>query len=308
MNKNGMKLDAKEQTLFKRQVEYVKATTYDAPLKPLKGLQIVPISEEAPSASSDITIRKYTGAGVAKIIADYAKDFPRVDNVGEEISVKVRDVGASYGYNIKEIRQAQIANLPLDAKKGKWARQSIRSTISDIALNGDSNYNIQGLIYYPNKTEYSVPQDSGSNGTAWSYKTNDEILADLYGLVKTVVKATNDRVIPDTLVLPTSQYYKVANTKMGNGSPKTILRFFLDNNEEIKNVYHLADLEGAGASGGDRFMCYPKDPDVFTLEIPTQFEQFDPEREGMEYTIACHAETAGIIAVWPTAICFGDGI
>jgi hypothetical protein len=95
---------------------------------------------------------------------------------------------------------------------------------------------------------------------------------------------------------------------MGDGSDITILQYILKTSPAIKNIEWLTELKGAGATGTDRMMAYPRDPQHLTLEIPQAFEQFEPQQEGMSFEIPCHEETAGVIVYYPLALAFGDGI
>jgi hypothetical protein len=306
IHKDAMNLDAGESAFFKRQLEYIKRRTYDQKLKNLKAKTLIPVSNEAPSAIGAITFRRFDAVGLAKIIADYAKDFPRVDIFGTEQTVKNHGIGASYGYNIQEIRRAQIANLRLNQRRAEAARRAIEEKSDNIAWNGDADYNIQGLIDYPGITEYTVP-DPGE-GTEWVNKTPLEILYDLNAIVTAIVDSTNGVEAPDTMIMPIEQFNLINDTPIGDNVDKTILQFFLSNSRFIKTVEWVVELAGAGAGGADRFMVYPRDDMHLTLEIPQPFEQFAPQQKGMEFEVMVHEETAGVIVYYPQSIAFGDGI
>lgn len=306
-NKHPMRLDANESAFFTRELEYVKSQSYDTKFKQLKAFDVIPISSEAPNGATEITFRRYTGIGLAKIIADYAHDFPRVDVYGTEETAKIRGVGTSYGYSIKEIRSSQMAGKSLDQRRANFARRANDEKVNSVAFSGDSEFGLQGLIDYPGITEYTVP--NGTSGTTpWTTKTPDEIVADLTGMVNAIVDTTNGREAPDTLLLPIAQYNYIANTRMTGGDTTTILTFFLDNNPYINTVDWIVELKGAGASGGDRMMMYANDSEHLTLEMPQMFEQFDPQQKGMEFEIPCHSETAGVIVYYPLSVSYGDGI
>jgi hypothetical protein len=305
------RLDANESAFFLRQIEHIKSKTYDVKYKELKAFALIPISNEAPSGTPEITWRQYGAVGLAKVIQDYAKDWPRIDVYGTESTSKVKGIGASYGYSIVDIRRAQIAGLPLDQKKANMARRAVEQKINTIALLGLDSHNIKGLVNYPGVTEYTVLADGSGASKLWSSKTPDQIVRDLAGLVAAVVTPTNGVEVPDTLLLPLDKYQYIANTRMGLPSDKTILSFFLDNQKAagmINYIGWLTELTGAGVGGLDRYMCYKRDEDHLTLEIPQPFEQFDADKQGAEYVIPVHAETAGIIVYYPLAMAWGDGI
>lgn len=310
MSTNPFKLDANESVFFERELEYVKARTYDAKLPALKAFELIPISTEANSGTREITFRRYKGVGLAKIISDYAHDFPRVDVYGEEQTAKVKGIGDSYGYSIPEIRQSMMTGKRLDQRRAETARRAIDELINKIAFFGEASHNLQGLINYPGITEYTVPADGGTNGNSalWSSKTPDQIVRDITGLVDAIMVPTNAREMPDTLLLPLTQYNLIANTRMGDGSDKTILRYVLDTSPVLKNIEWVIELDGAGDGGTDRMMAYTRDERNLTLEIPQAFEQFDPQQTGMSFEIPCHSETAGVIVYYPLSVAYADGI
>ena len=308
---NTLKLDANESAFFKRQIEYIKAKTYDVKYKDLKAFTLIPISNESPSGATEITWRQFAGVGFAKIISDYANDFPRVDVYGVETTTKVRGIGASYGYSVVEIRRAQMANIPLDQKKANMTRRAIEQVINQLAWLGDTDYNIQGLLNFPGITAGTIPADGSGASRLWTSKTPDQIIRDLTNLISAVVVTTNGKEMPTTLLLPIANYLYIANTKMSTPSDKTILSFFLENQRmagTIQRVDWLPELTGAGALGVNRALVYVQDEDHITLEIPQPFEQFPSDQEGMEFEIACHAETAGVLVYYPLSIAYGDGI
>ena len=123
--KNMYKLDANESAFFKRALEAVKSRTYDVKRKTLKATTLIPVETDAPNGADVITYRSFDAVGVAKIISDYAKDFPRADVYGKEEMVKIFSLGSSYGYSIKEIRRAQMAGTNLDQKRAMAAKRAI---------------------------------------------------------------------------------------------------------------------------------------------------------------------------------------
>jgi hypothetical protein len=300
-------LDAGETAFFKRQLEHVKTKTYDVKYKNLKATTLIPVSMEANPGDDYIVWYSFSKAGQAKIISDYAHDFPRVDVYATENQSRIRSIGDSYGYSIKEIRRAAKAGNQLNTRRASTARRAIEEKIDDIAWNGDTSHALQGLINYPGITEYTVPNDGTSTTKTWSTKTAAQIIRDLTGLMNAVSVPTYGREEIDTILLPREQYNLIKNMQMNTYNDKTILQFFLTNNPGV-TVEILDELNGAGASATDRMMAYVRDPEHLTLEIPQPFEQLEADKKGMEYEIPCHAECGGVIVYYTAAIVFGDGI
>jgi hypothetical protein len=307
LKKDMYKLDANESAFFKRELEFVKSKTYDTKYKSLKSFQLIPISNEAPNGATEITYRKFSGVGLAKIIADYANDFPRVDTFGEEVTQKVRSIGDSYGYSIAEIRRSQMVGRSLDQRRAGFARRAADQKIDSIAWNGDDNYNLLGLIDYPGITEYTVPNDGTGSSKTWTTKTPDQIIRDMEGLITAIVDTTNGVESPDTMIMPIAQYRYIKTTRMTDGDSNTILGFFMGNNPGFL-VDWVTELKTAGAGSTARYMAYSRNADNLTLEIPQPFEQFPAQAKNMEFQIPCHASTGGVIVYYPLSVAFGDGI
>lgn len=305
---NPNRLDAGESAFFKRELEHIKSKAYDVKYKELNAAAILPVSTDAPSGASEITYRQYSKVGIAKIIADYADDLPRVDVHGVELTAKVRGIGTSYGYSIQEIRESQMAGKNLEQRRANTARRASDEKADDVAWNGDTDYGLQGFINYPGITAYTPPADGTGASRLWSTKTPDQIVRDVTGIVDAIVSTTNGRERPDTLLLPTTQYLYINSTRMTGGNDTTILQFILKNNAFLKKIAMVNEMGGAGAGSTNRMMAFTADPDNVTLEIPQPFEQFDPEKKGLSYVIACHQRTGGVIIYYPLSVSYGDGI
>lgn len=302
------RLDRGESLFFAREVEYVKAQTYDAKPKELKALMLIPINTQAGPGARVIYFRRYTGVGFAKIISDYAHDFPRVDVYGEEESVKVHSIGDSYGYNIMEIRSAaMVPGANLELRRALTAKRAHDEKINDMALNGDAEHKVGGLLRYPGITEATLPADGSGGSKRWKDKSEDQILRDINILTDAVMVPTYGREVPDTLLLPMATYNHLANKRLGDNQT-TLLKYIMDNNPVIKRIDWLNELAGAGEGKTDRAMLGKFDEEHITLELPQPFEQFDPLQQGMEYTIPCHSRCAGVIVYYPMAFCYVDGI
>ena len=301
-----MRLDSGESAFFKRQLEFIKARTFDTKYKELRYAMFIPVSSEVPSGSEFVTYHSFSLIGVAKIISNYAKDFPRVDIFGEENTRLIKDLGAAYGWSIKEIRRAARAGTNLNARKATAARRAIEQKHNEVAWFGDSVHGLNGLIDYPGISQYTIPVGAGAS-TTWALKTPDEILADLNGIVTSIISTTNGVEQPNQILLPIDQFRLISTTRVTDGDSNTILRFFMSNNPGV-SVDWLTELSGAGAGGLDRILCYVRNPNNLQYEAPVVFEQFQEQQEGMEFEVPVHAETAGVEVYYPASVAYGDGI
>lgn len=304
---NEIRLDGFEQVFFDEQLALVKARTYDVKHKALKALTLLPVSTEQDPGADRIIWRSFDQVGVAKIVADYANDFPRADVAGEEHISPVRDIGSSYGYSLKEIRRAQKAGVSLDAKRAEACRRAIDEKQDKIAWFGDSKAKLPGFINAAGITEYVAANGTGGSKT-WASKTADEIVADVAGIITAAGEATNGIENPDTLILPLSLYNKLMTTPYGANRDKTILGFIRENYPQITRIDWVQDLAGAGAGGSSRVMAYSRDPLKVEVQIPQRLEQFPPQQKGLAFDIICAQSTGGTLVYYPLSVVFCDGL
>jgi len=303
-----LKLDAQETIFFERELEKIKSKTYDVKYPELKIRKLVPVNSDVDPGADSITYYQYDSVGMAKIVESYAKDFPRVDVLKKKFTSTVESLGDSYGYSIQEVRKAKMAGIPLEQRRANTARKAMMQTEDEYGAKGDAASGLQGLFTNPNTTEYTLPADGAGASKTFASKTPDQILRDLNGMVNTPVDITNGVETIDTLLLPIAQYTLISSTARSATSDTTILQFFMRNNPFIKNVDHYHKLKGLGAGGSDKMFGYRRDPDVMTLEIPQDFEQFPPQEEGMEFVVYCHERFGGVIIYYPLATIFADGL
>lgn len=304
--KPSVRLNASESTMFLRQLEHIKAQVINVEYTALKARTLIPVSFEADPADEYITWRQYDKVGTAKVIRDYSTDLPRVDVKGAEERAQVRSLGASYGYSIQEIRASQKTGKSLDARRAMTAREAILRQEDQIAWFGDSVNNLNGLLTNTNITQVIVPADGTGATTTWATKTGDQMVRDMNLIANTIVESTKGVEQPDTMLLPLSLYNLAATTRLPN-TAITALSFFLQTNPFIKQVDWLQELAGAGAGSTNRILAYRRDPLKLTLEIPQDYEQFEPEIEGLEYKVACHSRCGGVIIYKPMSIAYADG-
>jgi hypothetical protein len=225
----------------------------------------------------------------------------------------VKTLGASYKYNVQEMRAAIYGNVPLEQRRANSARRAIAQKENTIAFYGDTNSGLIGLFNAPNVTSVVIPATGAGATTQWANKTPDQILFDMNLVANTVVSVSLGVENPDTMLLPLSQFNYVASTARSDFSDKTILNYFLENNPYIKEVEWVNELLGAGTSGSgaapySRMYAYRRSPEVLTLEIPSYFEQLEMQIRNLTYKIPCIERCGGVLVYYPLALAYGDGI
>ncbi len=303
-------LDAGESIFFQRELEQVKARSYDVVYAELRARQFIPASPEpADTAAETITYRQFDRVGVAKIIASYADDLPRADVSGSEFSSSVKALGASYGYNLQEVRAAARANRPLPQMRANAARKAIEEQIDIILANGHTVSGLAGFLNQSNVPAATVAAPGGT--TTWADKAAadpDRIIADVTDMLSDMVQLTKGAEMPDTLLLPISQFMLISTTRLVDRD-NTVLEFIKQKFPMLTTIDHWHRLTNAGAGGAvDRMVMYKKSADKLWLEVPQEFETLAVQERGLEFFVPCHARIGGVIVPYPLSMSYRDGI
>lgn len=298
------RMDAGESAFIERQLEAVEARLYEYKLRELKYRALIPISNRDGPGAATITYYMYTKVGLAKIIANPADDLPRADVYATRHTQAVHVIGTSFGYSTQDLRRAMFAAVPLEMQKVDSARRAVREEESKIAWNGESANGIIGLLGNTNITNTQAPLNGGSTSRLWSAKTADEILADVLLMVTTIRTLTKGVHQANTLLLPITQYNKLAGTPRSTYSDTTLLKFIQQEN----NVYGLdmvdwlpGELDTSGTGSSAQALAYERDPEVIELRIPLEMTTHPPQFRNLEFLVPVEAENGGVVVRYPLA-------
>lgn len=312
----AMRFDSAEQAsvFFARELDQVKAKTYDKQYPELSALNCFPITSEVSEGAETTTYYSYDIAGMAEIINNYATDLPRVDVKGEAHTASIKSIGDSYGYNVQEMRASRMAGKSLDARKGAAARRASDYLVNKIAFKGDAKHNLVGIFSeesdIPLYTLSTVTID-GVQYTDFAHKTAEQILEDLNGMQKFIDKITMSIEKPDTLALPSYIYMDLATRRIPD-TETTVLSFLKEHAPYLKNFESMPELQASATdintSGMDVAFMYTKDAEKFSLEIPLPFYQYPLQVTKLETEIPCEQRTAGLIIYYPLSMLLAYGV
>lgn len=300
-------MDADESIFFARELEAVKSRTYDIVYPELKHRTLLPVSFDAGPGAESIKYDQYSQAGLAKIIANYGDDLPRADVGAKEFVSVVKSLGASYGWNLQEVRAAAMAGKPLNARKADSARRAHMIAENSVAWFGDADANLPGLISNANINTVVLPADGTGASTTFASKTADQILRDMNSMATTIHSVTKGIESPDTLLLPLAQFNLIFTLRIPDTNI-SVGRWFLDNSPHIQSVDWLNELDGTGSGGTDLMLAYRRSPDKLTLEIPQDFEQLPVQERNLEFVVPTHSRLGGVIVYYPLSVAKAEGV
>jgi len=283
-----------------RQLDYIRANTYDRQLPAINSDRLVPDDTTVPEWAENVFQYAYDMVGMAKVISNYADDLPRADVRATSRSVTVRTLGDSYGYNINELRASRQTGQGLDARKAAAARRAMDLKIADIKLRGDANYGLYGLFTHPN-----LPALVLTNAGDWSALTGDQILANLNQWVVAYQNQVKGTHTPNFLELA-PKAYNAAATKFITGAsgltPITPLQWFRGNYPGItvENIWELTNAASAGTK--DLGLLYERNADNIAHVFVMPFTQLPPEARNLEIVTDCMARSGGVNIFYPLAL------
>lgn len=276
-----------------RQLDYVRARTYDRKLPPMNGLLLVPQESDAPEWAETITYRSYDAVGMAKIIANYADDLPRADVGGTDTTVPVRTIGDSYGYNINELNASIALGAQLPERKATAARRAVEIKLNQIAMVGDPQYGLYGITNHPN-----IGATTGVTGDWGGAATGAQIVADadiLWNAVRTQSKGVHT---PTVLAIPSSAFSGMNSKYIADTGGKSAY-------DVVRSKYpglQIMDLPELEDVGGDTLSIIGEfSVENANLETVMPFNQLPAQARNLELVVPCMARSGGVSVHYPLA-------
>lgn len=319
MASEGTHFDSAEDAsvFFARELDHIKAQSYDMEYPELTALSLFPISSEADSGAETITYYTYDKSGLAKVIDNYSTDLPRADVNGKPSFAQIKSLGDSYGYSAQEMRASRLAGKSLDVRKAESARYQIDRLTNQIAWAGDKESGLMGVLSEgQNIPLYTVLAGGESGKTSWLEKTADEILADVNGMQKQVARVTKNVERPDTLCVPSDVFMDISTRRIPDTST-TVKSFLLEHAPYLKDIVSTAELDNdsvetnpyaKAVSGQGVAFLFKNDERKLTLENPMPFYQYPLQARNLEVVVPCEARTAGVIVYYPLSCLIAVGV
>lgn len=304
---NHPKLDASENAFLRQELQHMRKMAYEIAFPENDGRKLVPVDHSVHNGAETVSFDVLDSVGKSRIGGGYSDEGPRVDVSMSSNINRIIPIVNSYGYSMQEVRNSMMSGRSLPSLRARTARQVIDSDLGDLLLLGSAVNSLAGLFTQSGTTTYTIPNGAVSGTPDWDdAKTPDEIVKDMHAAVNAIVEGTNKVEKPDTMVLPLTAFNYVHGRRMGDGSDKTILKYFMETSPYIKNVESSIDLESNAAWTGRRLCVYNKSPLKLQGIIPQEFEQLAPEVKGFETVVNCHARFGGVEVYYPKSICYAD--
>lgn len=254
------------------QLAHVEAKLYETPYADIVFEQLVPISTDVPEWADTVNYRSYDGVTMGKFIGASADDLPTVAMSAQIHTVQLGYSGLLCEYSLDELRKSVALNMPIDQTQMKLAFRGAREHQQKVVLFGDEFRGMFGLLNHPNVTKTNSTVD-------WNTAEADAILADVNKLLGNIWKDSNQRYMPDTLLLDTARFLKISTTRLNTVTSETILEYLLKKNVctlqsgKPFKVFPLPQLLASNMEAGmgekkDRMVAYERTPENLTAWMP----------------------------------------
>lgn len=246
-----------------------------------------------------------TKVGQTAVIANGSEDIPNVNAFTERRYGKFYTIANSYQYTIQDLEHAEFAGTSLNSQMAVAAREISESKFDEICHFGDENYDLEGIVDYPN-VPTEVATDPGS-GTEWANKNPSQIYDDLRKLASDMRNATKGKYFPTTLIMPQKQFDLISETPYpDNQGSETILSFFLKTQRltptGVQQVFPVPRLEGAFSGGADGMIGFTRRPDRQEIMLGMDFTQEQPQLDSLTYKVITRMRVGGVVVYRPYSV------
>lgn len=258
----------------------------------------------------------YSGdvAGKARWLSGAGRDMPFADISTTQHLQANHFAGIGYSWFLQELQQAAKAGRNLSSEKADAAREVAESFVYGVAMRGDAEKGLTGLVNNADVPAADVPADGTAGATTFASKTADLILRDVNAVLNAPFNTTLETKRADTLLLPTTRLQSLAETRIGD-TTMTVLAFLKANNSytletgQALTIVGTRELETAGDGGTARMMAYANNRSVVQMHLPGPHEFLPPfQVSSMEWEVAGIMNVGGVEFRRPKGAAYRDGI
>ena len=272
-----------------QQLEYVRTRGYEEPQIANPLVNAIPRSSDIPEWAETFTYPVYDEVGIAKIIANYADDLPRVDIAATEVTAKIQPIGVSYGYNTQELTVSNAMGSNLPTRKAVVARKATDRKIEDLTMVGEAKYGVTGIVNHPN-IGVTVLQ----NLSAWAASTADAIMGDVDTLMNALALQSSGVHMATHFFMPLTAYTAM-NSKRNTTTGDTVLTM-------AREAYPSVTFVGVPQLEATKQVIVGEFTSTnIEAIVPQPFKQLPAQERNLEFVIPCTARAGGVSVYQPLA-------
>jgi hypothetical protein len=277
--------------------------------------RLIFVDESSPEWAGGILTFTSDTTGKARWYNPGAKDVPFADVNRSSQEKQFHTAAIGYEYDEAEVGRAVLESRNLSGDRAFAARRAYEQFMYAVAIRGDTEKGLGGLVNSSVVTAANVPNDGTGASRLWSTKTPALIIRDInLGLVATFTDSATVE-MADTVLLPIEGLSYLAETPFNGTTDTTILKFIQENNIYTREtgqpltIRGVRGLENDGAGGTGRMVTYKNDRTVAKLHLPMRHRFARAWQDGpYHYVIPGMFRTGGVEILRPKAFRYLDGI
>jgi hypothetical protein len=312
-----VRLGDSDGLFFQRQLEAIETQSYDVLYPDLEARLVFKTNTFGGAGATSLTYRSYDHVGSAQVISARATDLPKSDISGKEYTLKVKSVGVSYDFDIDELLSAQMAGMPLEARKAMAAKRGYEEFINTVVWYGDDVSGLKGLFSVDGAGDnaHGITEANVVGGVWATAKAPDAIIADLNTACNAMYSGSKKIFRPKEILMNVEKWNYINSTPRSINSDTTILAYFLANNQFISDKSQIKELnavEGQGKAGAECFIVMtqtsPEGLETIRIRETLPLAFLPVQLHGMVYEIPGRGRFAGLEVTYPFAIAIWSGI
>jgi hypothetical protein len=297
--------DAQESVLFSRQLEQVQAELVRDEFPQYVNRRAVPVAGGVARGARTYTWRRMTPVGAAKMLSNYATDFPNVSVVGTEYTTPIRDGGGMWLSSLQDMEAGDMAGVSLDAENARTALESIEQLRERTQLRGDATLGIPGFL-----NDSSVPLVTTGYTGNWDAgaTTGAQIIQDVRRFQAVIQEQSQERHPPPYVMMISPAIATQMRTKNASIYESMSVMDYLRERDGIEFVITPECALADAGSDGPRMVLYRRDPSVVRQIAPVDYEELAPQLQGFSMEHYFRARFGGSVWQRPLAGLYIDGI
>lgn len=290
------------------QLHRIEAEVYMAKYPSFDITRFMPVDSSGDMWDVGTLVYSMDQAGAAQFMAGGAFDMPFASTNMTQNTRNFHLAGIGYEWNTQELQRAAKLGRSLSSDKAMAASQAAEQFIYRAGMVGNTEKGWTGFTNDANVPSAQVAADGTGSSRLWSAKSADLILRDINSAINAVETGSGETHVATHLVLPTTAYNYIANTRLTD-TGTSILAFLQANNSagESLTILKSRALETAGTGSTTRMVAYDFNPQVLKFHLPGP-HQFLPafQKSSMVYEVGGIMNVGGTEVRLPKAMAYRD--
>lgn len=254
--------DQKQLAFVVANTAHVESEAYAARMPNILYPELVKVDTSANAFSQSVVSYNTAQAGLAAFTETTAGDFPTVDLKKEQSIIAVKTAGIAYGYSLEEIGLAMMTGTNLSSDLAISARRAYEEFVDKTVLTGQGSDT--GILNAASTPVHAAGSIVG--------KVGDDRFKALVALFSGMNAATENAVMPNTVLLPASVLIEMSSERVPNLA-MTYLDLLKASNPYTVATGNALTVKGLSQLDAlNKVIAYNKADDVVKVHIPMPLE------------------------------------